>query len=64
VHRLSRHLPERDGIFINLLMLDLLATSGKDLHRTHSDLWKDLASCTTTVATCMYGSGRARAVEN
>ena len=26
---LSRHLPERDGIFINLLFLDLLAASGK-----------------------------------
>src|SRR6202008_4219703 len=26
---LSRHLPERDGIFINLLFLDMLAASGK-----------------------------------
>ncbi len=38
---LSRHLPERDGIFINLLMLDLLATSGKTCTQLIHDMWKE-----------------------
>ncbi len=38
---LSRHLPERDGIFVNLLMLDLLATSGKTCTQLIRDLWKE-----------------------
>ena len=38
---LSRHLPERDGIFINLLMLDLLAASGKTCTELIHDLWKE-----------------------
>jgi phosphomannomutase len=35
----SRHLPERDGIFINLLFLDLLAASGKSCTELIHDLW-------------------------
>lgn len=38
---LSRHLPERDGVFINLLMLDLLATSGKTCTQLIHDMWKE-----------------------
>ena len=38
---LSRHLPERDGIFINLLFLDLLATSGKSCTELIQDMWKE-----------------------
>ena len=38
---LSRHLPERDGIFINLLMLDLLAASGKTCTELIRDMWKE-----------------------
>jgi phosphomannomutase len=38
---LSRHLPERDGIFINLLFLDLLAASGKTCTELISDMWKE-----------------------
>ena len=38
---LSRHLPERDGIFINLLMLDLLAASGKSCTELIRDMWKE-----------------------
>jgi phosphomannomutase len=38
---LSRHLPERDGIFINLLFLDLLAASGKTCTQLIHDLWKE-----------------------
>jgi phosphomannomutase len=38
---LSRHLPERDGIFINLLMLDLLATTGKTCTQLIQDMWKE-----------------------
>jgi phosphomannomutase len=38
---LSRHLPERDGIFINLLMLDLLAASGKSCTQLVRDLWDE-----------------------
>ena len=38
---LSRHLPERDGIFINLLFLDLLATSGKSCTELLHDMWKE-----------------------
>lgn len=36
---LSRHLPERDGTFVNLLFLDLLATSGKSCTRLLQDMW-------------------------
>ena len=38
---LSRHLPERDGTFINLLFLDLLATSGKTCTRLLQDMWSE-----------------------
>ena len=38
---LSRHLPERDGIFINLLFLDLLAASGKACTELIQDLWNE-----------------------
>jgi len=38
---LSRHLPERDGIFINLLFLDLLAASGKTPAELIRDMWKE-----------------------
>ncbi len=38
---LSRHLPERDGIFINLLFLDLLAASGKTCTELIRDMWKE-----------------------
>jgi phosphomannomutase len=38
---LSRHLPERDGIFVNLLMLDLLAASGKSCTELVHDMWKE-----------------------
>lgn len=38
---LSHHLPERDGIFINLLMLDLLATSGKTCTQLIRDMWNE-----------------------
>ena len=38
---LSRHLPERDGIFINLLMLDLLAVSEKSCTQLIREMWKE-----------------------
>src|SRR5215468_1236838 len=38
---LSRHLPERDGIFINLLFLDLLAASGKSCTELIQDMWRE-----------------------
>src|SRR5947199_5505037 len=38
---LSRHLPERDGIFINLLFLDLLAASGKACTELIHDMWRE-----------------------
>lgn len=38
---LSRHMPERDGIFLNLLMLDLLAVSGKTPAALVRDMWKE-----------------------
>jgi phosphomannomutase len=38
---LSRHLPERDGIFNNLLVLDLLATSGKTLTQLLREMWRE-----------------------
>jgi phosphomannomutase len=38
---LSRHLPERDGIFINLLFLDLLAASGKTCTELIRDMWNE-----------------------
>jgi phosphomannomutase len=38
---LSRHMPERDGIFLNLLMLDLLAVSGKKPTELIRDMWKE-----------------------
>ena len=38
---LSRHLPERDGIFINLLFLDLLAASGKSCTQLIRDMWNE-----------------------
>ena len=38
---LSRHLPERDGTFVNLLFLDLLATSGKSCTELVRDMWQE-----------------------
>jgi phosphomannomutase len=38
---LSRHLPERDGIFINLLFLDLLAATGKSCTSLIRDMWDE-----------------------
>jgi phosphomannomutase len=38
---LSRHLPERDGIFVNLLFLDLLAASGKTPAQLVHEMWKE-----------------------
>jgi len=38
---LSRHLPERDGIFINLLFLDLLAATGKSCTRLIREMWDE-----------------------
>jgi phosphomannomutase len=38
---LSKHLPERDGIFVNLLMLDLLAASGKTCRRLIQEMWQE-----------------------
>jgi phosphomannomutase len=38
---LSRHLPERDGIFVNLMFLDLLATSGKSCTELIRDMWNE-----------------------
>jgi phosphomannomutase len=38
---LSRHMPERDGIFLNLLMLDMLAASGKKPTELVHDMWKE-----------------------
>jgi phosphomannomutase len=38
---LSCHMPERDGIFLNLMMLDLLASSGKRLTELVRDMWKE-----------------------
>jgi phosphomannomutase len=38
---LSRHLPERDGIFVNLLVLDMLASSGKTCTELIHDLWAE-----------------------
>ncbi|HEX4997941.1 MAG TPA: phosphoglucomutase/phosphomannomutase family protein, partial [Terriglobia bacterium] len=38
---LSRHMPERDGIFINLLTLDMLAASGKTCSALVRDMWKE-----------------------
>ncbi|HET9131276.1 MAG TPA: phosphoglucomutase/phosphomannomutase family protein, partial [Terriglobia bacterium] len=38
---LSRHMPERDGIFLNLLMLDLLAVTGKKPTELIRDMWKE-----------------------
>ena len=52
---LSRHLPERDGIFINLLFLDLLAASGKtctELIRRH--VGRNSVSFTSIAATFIF----------
>jgi phosphomannomutase len=38
---LSRHLPERDGTFVNLLFLDLLAASGKTCTQLIQDMWHE-----------------------
>src|SRR5947207_3936444 len=38
---LSRHLPERDGIFINLLFLDLLAATGKSCSQLIREMWDE-----------------------
>ena len=38
---LSRHLPERDGLLVNLMMLDLLAWEGKPLSVLIGDMWAE-----------------------
>ena len=38
---LSRHLPERDGLLVNLLMLDLLAWEGKPLSVLIGNMWAE-----------------------
>ncbi len=38
---LSRHLPERDGIFISLLFLDLLAATGKPCTQLIQEMWNE-----------------------
>src|SRR5437870_42757 len=38
---LSRHLQERDGIFINLLFLDLLAATGKSCTQLIREMWDE-----------------------
>jgi phosphomannomutase len=38
---LSRHMPERDGIFVNLLMLEMLAVTGKKPTELIRDMWKE-----------------------
>src|SRR5215467_11477370 len=38
---LSRHLPERDGIFINLLFLDLLAATSKSCTQLIREMWSE-----------------------
>ena len=38
---LSRHLPERDGIFISLLFLDLLAATGKSCTQLIKEMWNE-----------------------
>jgi phosphomannomutase len=38
---IKNHIPERDGILINLLMLEMLADSGKPLHQMVQDLWAE-----------------------
>ncbi|MFH1874477.1 MAG: phosphoglucomutase/phosphomannomutase family protein [Pseudomonadota bacterium] len=39
---LPRHIPERDGIFSDLLLLELMATTGKKLSELVADLQKDV----------------------
>jgi phosphomannomutase len=42
---IKNHLPERDGILINLLVLEMLAASGKPLHWLVRDLWREFGEC-------------------
>jgi phosphomannomutase len=42
---IKNHIPERDGILINLLVLEMLAASGKPLHRMVRDLWQEFGEC-------------------
>ncbi len=37
----SRHLPERDGIAVHMLLLDMLAETGKSLSHSIRDMWKE-----------------------
>lgn len=37
----SRHLPERDGLFLHLLILDMLATTGKSLTELLQAMWDE-----------------------
>jgi phosphomannomutase len=48
---LSRHLPERDGTFVNLLFLDMLATSGKTCTQLIQTCGGNLVSFTLTGVT-------------
>ena len=38
---LSRHLPERDGLFLHLLVLDMLAATGKSLTGLLREMWAE-----------------------
>lgn len=38
---LSRHLPERDGTFVNLLFLDMLAASAKTCTQLLQEMWRE-----------------------
>jgi phosphomannomutase len=38
---LSRHLPERDGLFLHLLILDMIATLGKPLKELIGAMWAE-----------------------
>jgi phosphomannomutase len=38
---LSRHLPERDGLFLHLLILDMLAATGKSLTGLLREMWAE-----------------------
>jgi phosphomannomutase len=38
---LSRHLPERDGLFLHLMLLDLLATTGRSVTELIQDMWAE-----------------------
>jgi len=38
---MKNHIPERDGILVNLLVLEAVAQSGKSLHQMVRDMWQE-----------------------